>query len=327
MKKYLTEQLFERLRQIETSTGFTLDKAIRSGRMNSDSAIGIYAGDAQAYRVFAPLFEPIIRDYHGIEPEKSHKNIMHPVDLPDLDPEQRYIRSTRVRVARNLYGYSFTNHIELDDRKRLEYEIVGALIHLEGDLAGKYFSFNQIDGHRYQFLKEKNLLFEKGDRFQDAAGINSDFPKGRGIFFTPDERLRVWLNEEDHLRIISQDVSSDLSGVFNHFVQAIHVLEEKLTFAQDEIHGYLTSCPTNVGTSMRAGVHIHLERLQHNRPLLAAITEAHNLQIRGTQGEKTSVENGIFDISNRQRYGISEVDIIKTLHRGLLAVIEAEKSL
>lgn len=129
------------------------------------------------------------------------------------------------------------------------------------------------------------------------------------------------------MRIISQDGSSNLSTVFNHLIHALQVLEAKLFFAKDDFHGYLTTCPTNLGTSMRAGVHIRLNLLQHNFQLLSSITRAHNLQIRGTKGEKTCIDGGVFDISNRQRFGITEAEIINTLHRGLLVIIDAEKKL
>ena len=139
--------------------------------------------------------------------------------------------------------------------------------------------------------------------------------------------MRVWVNEEDHMRIISQDTSSDLSGVFNLLCKALLVLEQTLNFEKDDTYGYLTSCPTNIGTTMRAGVHIHLQKLNQNRTLLTSLTKAHGLQIRGTGGEKTQVDNAVFDISNHRRLGISEVDIIKNLHRGLQKIISTEKNL
>lgn len=325
--KHLTFQLFEQLKHSQTSTGYTLEKAVRSGIVNPDSDIGVYAGDTESYQIFALLFGPIIKDYHGNDAGKVHQFRLEPVDLSDLDPEKRYIRSTRVRVARNLRGYPFTSHISLDERRRLQKEIVIATEAFTDNLRGRYWPFEGIDPLQRGELEKKNLLFTAGDRFQHGAGINSDFPGGRGIFLSADRNLRIWVNEEDHLRIISQASCSDLSSVFNKLTEVLHVLETKLDFARDDVHGYLTTCPTNIGTSMRAGVHIRLDRLKNNIQLLNTITRVHNLQIRGTKGEKTAVKNGVFDISNRQRLGISEVEIIKTLHRGLSAIINAEKKL
>ncbi len=325
--KHLTYQLFEKLKHRQTSKGYSLEKAVRSGRINIDSAIGVYAGDSETYQTFALLFEPIINDYHGIDAGQPHQSRFEPVDLSDLDPEKRYILSTRVRVARNLRGYPFTSYITLDDRRRLQNEIVKATEALPGKLGGNYWPLVEIDQIQRLELEKQNLLFRAGDRFQHAAGINSDFPNGRGVFLSTDRSLRIWVNEEDHLRIISQNKSTMLSGVFNNLIKALHVLEAKLDFARDHLYGYLTTCPTNIGTSMRAGVHIRLDQLKNNIQLLNTITRMHNLQIRGTKGEKTTVEDGVFDISNRQRLGITEVEIIRTLHRGLLAIIDVEKNL
>jgi len=168
-------------------------------------------------------------------------------------------------------------------------------------------------------LRDKILQFNKGDRFQDAAGINKDFPKCRGIFYSTDKRFRVWVNEEDHMRIITQDTSSDISCVFNHLCKALGILEQTLEFEKNDTYGYLSSCPTNIGTAMRAGVHIRLPKLRQNRSILSSIIKTHGLQIRGTLGEKTRVENAVFDISNHQRLGISTADIIKNFHQGLEA--------
>lgn len=324
VKQYLTRDIYKALKGLSTRTGFTLEKAIRSGVVNADSSIGIYAGDSESYQLFKALFAPIIKHYHGIPACTRHVSDIMPVSLAALDPEGRYILSSRVRAARNVDGYCFTNHIELDQRKKLEQAIVKALMMMSGDMKGTYASFEQGRSEQYSELIRQQLLFPKGDRFQDAAGINRDFPLCRGIFTSHDNRLRVWVNEEDHLRVISQENSSDLTGVYNHFCSAILALEKHLDFARDTTFGYLTSCPTNLGTAMRAGVHIRLEKLSGDRKTLDRITEEYDLQIRGTSGEKTDVIDKVFDISNRQRFGISEVEIIHKLHRGLEKIIQAE---
>jgi creatine kinase/arginine kinase len=318
VKKHLSEDLYNTLKIRSTDSGFTLDKAIRSGRANVDSSIGIYAGDARSYEVFSEIFAPIIEEYHGVKADLLHRSDLTPVSLPLLDPEKKYIVSTRVRVARNIVDFAFTNHISLQERKRLEQCVVIALAGLPHPYKGEYHSFSTS-----QDITE---LFEKGDRFQDAAGMNTDFPLCRGIFYSGDRRLRTWLNEEDHLRIISQENSTDLAGVFNHLCRALVLLEKKLTFAWDDRYGFLTSCPTNVGTSMRAGVHIRLKKLGNNREILDQLVARHQLQLRGTKGENTKVTNSVFDISNKRRLGISEVEIIRGLHQGLAAIIAAEEN-
>lgn len=318
VKKYLSQEIYQRLKTRSTVAGFTLEKAIRSGVENVDSAIGIYAGDPQSYQLFSEIFVPVIRAYHGFAQGDVHCAGFSPVTLSDPDPEKKYILSTRVRVARNVEGFNFTTHLSLQERQKLEKTVVAALALLPGPFSGEYTAF---DG-----AVAGGNIFNKGDRFQDAAGINSDFPKCRGGFYAKDKRFRIWLNEEDHLRIISQETSADLAAVFNHLYSGLAALEKSLTFARNKRYGHLTTCPTNLGTSMRAGVHIRLKKLNNNRTLLHKIVDEYQLQLRGTGGENTEVEAAVFDVSNKQRLGISEVAIVSKLHRGLEAIIEAEKN-
>ena len=319
IKKHLSQDTYKRLETLVTASGFTLEKAIQSGIANPDSSIGIYLGDAESYELFSDVLTPVIEDYHGVAKPQIHQADFSPVKLSDPDPEKKYILSTRVRVARNIENYNFTCHLSLQERKCLEQDVIEALQVLPAGLAGTYHSFEgEVD---------KSLLFKKGDRFQEAAGINSDFPKGRGIFYSEDTRFRIWLGEEDHLRLISQESSTDLANVYNHLGQALIFLEKHLKFIKDNRYGYLTTCPTNLGTSMRAGVHIRLRNLAENRILLREIVDRHQLQLRGTGGENTEVEDCVFDISNKRRLGLSEKAIITGLYSGLLAIIDAEKTL
>jgi creatine kinase/arginine kinase len=327
VKKHLSPDLYQQLRHLQTRSGFTLEKAIRSGIQNPDSTIGIYAGDAESYQVFSPVFDPIIHEYHHFPKGEAHVSDFTVPDLPPADPEGKYILSTRIRVARNLKDYEFSPHISPSHRKRLEETIIKALDTLKGDLGGEYVSLKNIEKNPTQPLKSDILVFEKGDRFQDAAGINSDFPEGRGVFYSSDRKLIVWVNEEDHLRIMSLEKTSDLSAAFHRLCRTLRVLETQLDFAWDKTYGYLTSCPTNLGTAMRAGVHIRLEKLDRNKETLSKLAREYHLQIRGTRGEKTKVEEAVFDISNAQRLGITERAIIQNLHKGIAALIKAEENL
>ena len=327
VKKYLTQNLFKRLEHSTTDSGFTLEKAIQSGIKNPDSAIGIYAGDAESYQVFSPVFDPIISEYHGFSKGQQHVSDFAMPDLSLPDPDGKYILSTRIRVARNLTNFCFPAHISLSLRKDLEKIIINALNSLKDDLAGRYLSLKDIKKNEAGQPENKLLIFEKGDRFQDAAGINSDFPEGRGVFYSSDRQFIVWVNEEDHLRIMSLEKTSDLSSTYSRLCRALQSLGERLDFAHDKTYGYLTSCPTNLGTAMRAGVHIRLEKLNQKKEILNRLAKEYHLQIRGTRGEKTEIEDSIFDISNAKRLGISETAIIRNLHKGLFAIIDAEKSL
>lgn len=327
VKRFLSPALFERLSCLQTGSGFTLARAIRSGRQNPDSSIGIYAGDAESYALFKAVFDPVIKAYHQISGPVCHVSDLGLSALPDLDPDRLYILSSRVRVARNLAGYPFTPLISSRQRRLLEKEIIRAVTALPPPFQGQYHAMTCLNLSQIAVQTAAGTAFLEGDRFQAAAGITREFPRCRGVYAGHDKKFFVWVNEEDHLRIISMEKTGSLSSVFNRLILALDRLERSVAFASDPCLGFLSACPTNIGTAMRAGVHIRLPKLEQHPLLLNQLARDHGLQIRGTGGEKTAVYGSVFDISNRHRLGIGETRIIQTLHTGIAAIIKTEKSL
>lgn len=327
IKKHLSPDLYTSLASARTGSGFTLEQAIQSGVKNLDSSIGIYAGDEESYTLFSKIFNPIILEYHTPMPGEGHKKGYTQVALPLLDPDNAFILSSRIRVARSLQGFSFPCHMSAGERLEVESNTTQALAALPRNLAGDYSGFSNLNPGEYKDLVRQKLAFPKGDRFQEAAGMNREFPLARGVFLSKDKGFRVWINEEDHLRIISMAEGSDLTKIFNRLIQGLDHLKASLDFCEDNTKGFLTSCPTNIGTAMRAGVHICLKKLEKRPDILTDLISRHHLQVRGTRGEKTAVDQAVFDISNARRLGVSANQIIQDLHGGLTAIIEAEKTL
>ena len=104
-------------------------------------------------------------------------------------------------------------------------------------------------------------LFREGDRFLESSGLNRDWPSGRGIFHNDNKTFLVWVNEEDQLSIISMQPGADILAVFTRLSTAAGLIEQVAKFAHDDHLGYITSCPTNLGTALRASVHIKLPLL------------------------------------------------------------------
>lgn len=104
-------------------------------------------------------------------------------------------------------------------------------------------------------------------------------------------------------------------------------MEKTLQFAHHPRYGNLTACPTNLGTTLRASVHIRLPLLSAQEDKLKAMAEELSLQIRGTGGEHTQIEDGVMDISNRRRLGFTEFELVKSLQEGIVALIAAEEEL
>ena len=329
MAKYLTKEVFDELKDLKTKSGFTLEKAIKSGIDNPDSGIGVYAGDTESYDTFGALFDPIIQEYHGFSKDDKHKSNLNPDELnaPNPDLKDEYIVSTRIRVGRNLADFPLGPAISKEQRDEVENIISSTLGSLKGGLAGKYYPLLGMSEADRLSLVEDHFLFKAGDRFLESSGLNRDWPSGRGIFHNNEKTFLVWINEEDELRIISMQKGGDIKEVFQRLTLAIGELEKKMKFAFSDHLGYITSCPTNLGTAMRASVHIALPKLAKDMEKFKVITDKHHLQIRGIHGEHSQSESNIYDISNKRRLGVTEVQCVQDMYDGVVELIETEKEL
>ena len=120
---------------------------------------------------------------------------------------------------------------------------------------------------------------------------------------------------------------ADIREVFERLSRAATAIEARAQFLHNNHVGYITSCPTNLGTALRASVHIHLPKLAQNWPRFQAIADQYNVQIRGSHGEHSDTSDGIFDISNKRRLGRSEKDLVQDMYDGVKAMMQAELSL
>uniref|UniRef100_A0A1A9ZF26 Acireductone dioxygenase n=1 Tax=Glossina pallidipes TaxID=7398 RepID=A0A1A9ZF26_GLOPL len=329
LKKYLTKEIFDNLKEKKTPTfGSTLLDCIQSGLENHDSGVGIYAPDAEAYTVFADLFDPVIEDYHG----GFKKTDKHPPRefgdvncFSNLDPNNEFIISTRVRCGRSLQGYPFNPCLTEAQYKEMEEKVSSTLSGLEGELKGKFYPLTGMEKAVQQQLIDDHFLFKEGDRFLQTANACRYWPTGRGIYHNDNKTFLVWCNEEDHLRIISMQMGGDLGEVYRRLVGAVNEIEKRLPFSHDDRLGFLTFCPTNLGTTIRASVHIKVPKLAANKAKLEEVAGKYNLQVRGTRGEHTEAEGGVYDISNKRRMGLTEFDAVKEMNDGIAELIKLEK--
>merc|ERR1712121_611138 len=128
------------------------------------------------------------------------------------------------------------------------------------------------------------------------------------------------------MRFISMQKGGDLKEVYLRLVKAIKEMEKKLSFAKRDGLGYLTFCPSNLGTTLRASVHIKIPKLAAT-PDFKAFCDKYHIQARGIHGEHTESVGGVYDISNKRRLGLTEIQAIEEMRCGVEAVINAEKKL
>ena len=229
---------------------------------------------------------------------------------PFSEEEAKLIKSTRIRVGRNLAEYPLGPGLTKEQRKEVEHKVTQALSSFTGELAGKYYSLASLTEVERKHLIDDHFLFKEGDRYLEAVGLNREWPDARGIFHNNEKTFLVWVNEEDQLRIISMQNGADIGAVFTRLSKACAHIETVAKFSHDDHLGYITSCPTNLGTALRASVHIHLPHLGLRKDEFQAIADKYHVQIRGAHGEHTETDDHIYDISNKRRLGRSEVDLV-----------------
>ena len=267
--KHLTRDDWKKLSEVRDPYNFDFKSAIFSGCKNVDSGIGVYAGSHDSYTTFAQFFDKIIEDYHGHKKTDKHQAESPNVKLnaPDFPPDEAaMIKSTRIRVGRNLAGFPLGPALfEAGKRAEIEKLVTTALSKFDGELKGKYYSLESMTDKERNQLIEDHFLFKEGDRFLDACGLNRNWPKNRGIYHNDAKTFLTWVNEEDQLRIISMQQGSNIRQVFERLNTALAKFEKVAKFSYDDHLGYITSCPTNLGTAMRASVHIYLPHLSKRK--------------------------------------------------------------
>ncbi|XP_069494229.1 creatine kinase B-type isoform X1 [Ambystoma mexicanum] len=338
MAKVLTVALYEQLRGLKTPSGCTVDDVIQTGVDNPGHpyimTVGCVAGDEECYDVFSPLFDPIIKDRHGgYCPTDKHKTDLNPAHLKggdDLDPT--YVISSRVRTGRSIRGFCLPPHCSRGERRAVEKLSVEALASLDGDLAGKYYALKNMTEEEQQQLIDDHFLFDKPvSPLLLASGMARDWPDARGIWHNDNKTFLVWLNEEDHLRVISMQQGGNMREVFERFCTGLTKIENLFKtkgyqFMWNEHLGYILTCPSNLGTGLRAGVHVKLPNLGKHAKF-GEILKCLRLQKRGTGGVDTAAVGGVFDISNADRLGFSEVELVQMVVDGVKLLIDMEKHL
>merc|ERR1711988_1102077 len=333
--KHVTKEKWDKLKDIQTKTcGFTLAKACACAIEFDNQHCGIYAGCWDSYKDFAIVLDPLIQEYHGISADAKHTSDMDASKVNGNINAEVPVHSTRIRVGRNIDGFGLSPGITKQQRIDIEKLMSSALSKLSGDLAGTYYPLTGMDEAVRQKLVDDHFLFMSGDRNLQVAGMERDWPEGRGIFHNDAKTFLIWINEEDQLRIISMEKGGDVKGVFERLARGIKAVGDSVKaesgkdFCLDEKYGYIHSCPTNLGTGMRASVRVDLPGwTKYSVDKLKARCEQLHLQPRGTRGESGGQTGHTYDISNKHRLGYSEVELVQKMIDGVNKLWEEDKKL
>ncbi|PJI08809.1 MULTISPECIES: protein arginine kinase [Clostridium] len=224
--------------------------------------------------------------------------------LNNTNNNNQMVITTRIRLARNIKGIPFPDKLS-DDEGRNVVEKVNSAFNKSENQNFKCIDLWENDNNCNAEFLEKHLISKKLiDNSRKSAFILNN-----------DETVSIMINEEDHLRLQAITAGLNLKEAYNCIDKIDDELEENIDYAFDEKLGYLTACPTNLGTGMRASVMIHLPALSMNNEMgrvLNALSQI-GITIRGLWGEGSKAIGGLYQISNQVTLGMSEMDIISNL--------------
>merc|ERR1711907_510451 len=347
-------QIYDALKDKQTSGGVTLAQCIKTGVDNPGhphiKTVGMTACDEESYEVFKELFDPVISARHGgygADAKQPTNLDISQLSDTDIDPEGKYVLTTRVRTGRSVRGFKLPPTISFEERRKLEALCVKALLNMDGDLKGEYFPLhgsqsyaekpNGMSEEKEESLRKCGNLFQEPDStLLLASGMGRHWPDGRGVFHNNDANLFVWVGEEDHLRIVSMQGSrsgptpegKQIKEVTARFIRACDEVQKVLKaegsdFMHNDHLGWVLTCPSNLGTGLRAGTMVMLPKLS-SRADWKDLCKAMGLQARGTGGVDSASTGGTWDVSNADRIGKGEVDLVNTLIEGAAQLVKWE---
>jgi protein arginine kinase len=221
--------------------------------------------------------------------------------------DKNIVISTRIRLARNLKDFPFPCRLNTEEMEKVDSLVCNALTNGNSAIAKdfQYIDFNDTDDITKVSLVEKHLV--------SPEFISNT--QGRALLLLNDGTVGIMLNEEDHIRLQVIKEGFCLEDAYDLADKIDTLLDERLTFAFDEKLGYLTQCPTNLGTGMRASVMLHLPALKQSGAMnmISSNLSKLGLTIRGAYGEGSSSEGAIYQLSNQVSLGISEKSAIENL--------------
>jgi len=245
----------------------------------------------------------------------------HTAWMDPSGPDSDVVLSARVRLARNLEDVAFPSRMGEEGAERVLRMVERAVEDLDRDpQLGPVgmFRLDELSNLDRQVLVEKHLI----------SPHHAQQPRARAVILRQDETLSIMVNEEDHLRIQSLAPGMQLDEAWRLAQAADDVLEGRLNYAFCQRRGYLTTCPTNVGTGMRGSVMMHLPGLTmvgQARHVFSALGKL-GLAVRGLYGEGSEAHGNIFQISNQTSLGPSEEEILRNLKAVSSQVIAHERN-
>ena len=230
--------------------------------------------------------------------------------------EALVVLSSRVRLARNIAGCRYPASADSETRDRVVGYFDSTRARSELLSQGRYLKASDVDQLDKDFLVERHLI---------SPGFLNGEPS-KSLYVSPDERVSIMVNEEDHLRIQALSPGLDPQASFELASRYDSEIGQHLEYDYDPDFGYLTACPTNAGTGLRASVLIHLPGLVLTREIDSIISHISRsgLTVRGFYGEGSDVLGNLFQLSNQNTLGITEQEILRQIVKVTREIVEKE---
>lgn len=238
--------------------------------------------------------------------------------LRGTGPESEIVISTRIRLARNLAAFPFTGRADAEQRLTVERRVRECIARPDGPARLDYVDVESLNALDRQFLVERQLI---------SRELANEVGGPRGVAFDGRESVSVMVNEEDQVRIQVMRSGLALDEAWRQVDGLDDWLEEKLTYAFHEDFGYLTACPTNVGTGMRASVMLHLPALTLTKQIdkVFRALQRLNLVVRGLYGEGSRASGDFFQISNQVTLGKTEGTVLDEIRTVIEQIVIYER--
>jgi len=249
-------------------------------------------------------------------------------DIPDLGlswldasgEQSDVVLSTRVRLARNLQGHAFGPRARINDREAVLRQVRDLGMRADALRPSRLVELPDLD------LRTRAILLERRLISKDLLREDGEVVRGSAVVVSPNGPLGVLVNEEDHLRLQAIVSGLRLHEAWSHVDRLDEELGRELPFAFHPTYGFLTSCPTNVGTGLRASVLVHLPGLVLTKEIAKVLHGLGQvgLTFRGLYGEGSEVVGNFFQISNQTTLGKTEEDLVEHLDRVVRQVVKHE---
>ncbi|XP_040891373.1 zgc:172076 [Toxotes jaculatrix] len=328
MGRILTPAMYRRQFNRCTHSGVIFDDVIRPGledpgEWSGPVSVGCVAGDAQSYILFCDFFDRVIEAYHEHkitsqtpESDFNHDNLKGGDDL-----DRSYAEHCEVSVVRGVEDFCFPTHCSRGERRQLLTLARRALQQLEEEeLPGRLLLLEELNQEQ-----QRELNLNPPSSSQLRTGVARDWPDARAVWVSKDGSLVVWVNMEDHLRLVSTRDDANIAEAFKHICIHLQKLEAyyrrlRHPFIWKQQLGWVTSSPADVGTGLRISVRLKLQHLPKHRRLQDILRR---LRIRMDKTESSV----LYLVSNAVTFGPSEVALTQLVVDGVKLLIAMEKRL